>query len=77
MPRMGSPNAAARSFLSTSCRLRLAALRARACASAYGSCRRFRCVSAEAWDAAEEVKVREMGADGGAGRSLAAMLSLY
>lgn len=41
-PRTGSPSVAARSFFSTSCLLKFAALRALACAMAYGSCFRRR-----------------------------------
>jgi hypothetical protein len=61
MPRTGSPNTAARSFFSTSCRLRFAAFRALACAMAYGSrCLRF-CATVDALVGVDEVKERVEG----------------
>jgi len=59
-PRTGSPRADERSCSRTSWREMLAALRARACARAYGSRCLFFWWTVEAWSIGVEAKVRQM-----------------
>ena len=58
VPRTGSPRLSARSFLRISCLLRLAALRAFACAMAYGSLCFFLWVTVDAYWAGVVEKAR-------------------
>jgi hypothetical protein len=65
VPRTGSPRDDARSFLRISCLLRFAALRALACAMAYGSLCFFRWVTVDAYWAGVVVNAR-LRIEGGA-----------
>ena len=66
IPRTGSPRAEERSCSRTCWREMLAALRARACARAYGSRCRLFCWTVEAWSTGVEAKVRQMCVEGDA-----------